>query len=249
MPPARQASVVRPPVLSPPAAARAKRSALLRIGGLVFVLIAATIVAQRLGWFNYRHTLQHIERIRQTHSFGTFAVGFVLVYGAVAAIGMPALPLTVVGGVLFGAFLGTVLSWCGAMIAAVIGYWTARSIARDVVLRWMKRYKRADTAVADARDFTGLLQLRLLPVLPLGMVNFVAGLARAPFVPYMAATAVGVLPALLIYNYFADSLLERVGGGRSAALISLVASSALLIVLTLLPKAYKRKAQRRDREQ
>jgi hypothetical protein len=44
------------------------------------------------------------------------------------------------------------------------------------------------------------------------------------------------MPSILIYCYFADSLLERVGNGRSDALVSLVVASALLVALSLAPK-------------
>jgi len=76
----------------------------------------------------------------------------------------------------------------------------------------------------------------LIAILPLGIVNFVGGLARTPFTSYMAATGVGIIPSILIYSYFADSLLERVGNGRSDALLSLVIASALLLALSLAPK-------------
>lgn len=232
--------------LMQPTAPRANtRSALVRIGGLVAVLALASVIGYKLGWFDYRHTLEHVARLRRSYGLGPFTIGFIVVYGLGGAVGMPALPFTVAAGVLFGTLLGAVLSWAGALVAAAFGYWTATRVARDVVLRWIRRYKRADAAVEDSRDFDGMLRLRLLPVLPLGVVNFVGGLARAPFWPYMAATAIGVIPATIIYCYFADSLLEGVGTGRSKALVSLGASSALLIVLSLAPRLVRRFTRRR----
>jgi uncharacterized membrane protein YdjX (TVP38/TMEM64 family) len=100
--------------------------------------------------------------------------------------------------------------------------------------------------VADARDFSGMLGLRLIPVLPLGTVNFVAGLARAPFATYMLATAIGIVPATTIYCYFADSLVEGVGHGRSDALRSLIIASVLLILLALTPKFVNRRKRAPD---
>lgn len=233
--------------LMQPTAPRAAntRSALVRIGGLVAVLVLASFIGYKLGWFDYRHTLLHVARLRRSYGLGPFTIGFIVVYGLGAAVGMPALPFTVAAGVLFGMLLGSVLSWAGALVAAAIGYWTANRVARDVVLRWIRRYKRADAAVEDSRDFDGMLRLRLLPVIPLGVVNFVGGLARAPFWPYMAATAIGVIPATLIYCYFADSLLEGVGSGRAGALVSLGVSSALLILLSLAPRLMRRFSRRR----
>jgi uncharacterized membrane protein YdjX (TVP38/TMEM64 family) len=144
--------------------------------------------------------------------------------------------------------IGAVVSWTGAMLSAAIGYWVARTIGRDVITRWLKRFRRIDAAVADARHFGGVLRLRLIPVLPLGAVNFVGGLARAHFGAYLAATAIGILPAVTIYNYFADSLLERVGNGRGEAFRSLIISSVLLLALSLAPKLLSRRRRTKEAE-
>ena len=149
---------------------------------------------------------------------------------------MPSLPFTVVAGVLFGTALGSTFAWVGEMVSAAAGYWIAITIGHDVVARWLSRYKRARAAIEDARDFEGILRLRLIPVLPLGTVNFVCGLARSPFGRYMVATAIGVVPSTIIYTYFADSLLERVGQGQAEAMRSVIIASALLIVLSLTPR-------------
>jgi uncharacterized membrane protein YdjX (TVP38/TMEM64 family) len=84
-----------------------------------------------------------------------------------------------------------------------------------------------------------MLRLRLIPVLPIGIVNFVAGLAEANVGPYLLATAIGVVPSIVIYTYFADSLIEGVSGGRKDAVASLLIASALLILLSLAPKLAK----------
>lgn len=216
------------------------RAALIRIGGLALILGVAALIGYKLGWFDYQHTLEHVARVRKSHSFAWFAVGFVVIYGVGTSVGVPGLPFTVAAGALFGTLLGSALSWAGAMIGATLGYWIARTIGHDVVVRWLKRFKRIDGAVAEARDFDGMLRLRLIPVFPLGTVNFVGGLARAPFRSYIAATAIGVIPATVIYTYFADSLLERVGNGRRDALTSLIIASVLLILLSLLPRLFGR---------
>lgn len=217
------------------------RTALVRVGALVALLVVASVVAYRMGWFDYQHTLQHIQHVRQAHSLVLFTTGFVVVFGLGASIGFPALPFTVAAGVLFGTVLGGVLSWLGAMIGASCGYWIARTVGHREVLRWVQRYKRASGAIEQARDFTGMLRLRLIPVLPLGIVNFVGGLARAPFGAYLAATGIGIAPSLFIYSYFADSLVEGVGSGRKNATTSLIIASVLLILLSLIPKLVARK--------
>ncbi len=228
---------------SPPARRGTARSALVRIGGLGLILAVASFVAYRFGWFDYRHALEHVERVRRSHSFAAFAIGFIVVYGLGTSVGLPGLPFTVAAGALFGTMLGAALSWAGAMAGATLGYWIARKIAHDQVLRWAQRFPRVSAAVEGARDFAGMFRLRLIPVLPLGTVNFVGGLARAHFGAYLLATAIGIIPSTVVYTYFADSLIEGVGGGRKDALTSLAVASVLLILLSLAPKIVARRAR------
>lgn len=217
----------------------ARGHALLRIGGLALLLVVATLIGYKLGWFDYQHTLTHIQRLRQSQNLPLFIVGFIVLYGVLTSFGLPGLPFNVAAGALFGTVIGGVLAWLGSMLGAIIGYWLARTVGHNEVLRWVRRYKRVDAAVEQARDFPGMLRLRLVPVLPIGVVNFVGGLAKAHFGGYLAATALGILPSVAIYSYFADSLAEGVGSGRTRALISLVVASALLILLSLLPRFFR----------
>lgn len=194
------------------------------------------LVGYRFGWFDYRHTLEHVERLRRMHGFALFAASYILIFGIGSAMGLPGLPFIIAAGALFGTLLGSVLAWLGAMLGAVIGYLIARTVGHDIVVRWVRRFRRVDAAVEEARDFSGMLRLRLLPVLPLGIVNFVGGLARSPILSYIAATAIGIVPSTVIYAYFADSLLEGASSGHANAVWSVVVASALLFGLSLAPK-------------
>jgi uncharacterized membrane protein YdjX (TVP38/TMEM64 family) len=211
------------------------RAALLRIGVLVLLLIAAAVIGYERGWFDPRHTIEHLARLRRSYDVLDISLAFVITIAVGTAAGSPGLPFIVAAGALFGTMLGAALSWVGAMVGAAAGYWLARTIGRGVVVNWLQRFKRAKEAADAARDFNGMLRLRLIAILPLGIVNFIGGLARTPFVSYMIATGIGIAPAILIYSYFADSLLEGVGG-RSDARLSLAIASVLLIVLSLTPR-------------
>ena len=219
------------------------QAAVIRIAGLAVLLLVGSYVGYRLGWFDYRHTVQHLDQIRRSHSVWVFAIAFIGVYAIGTSVGFPGLPFTVAAGAIFGTLLGSALSWAGAMVGAMIGYTVARTIGHNVVARWLQRYERANAAVGQASTFHGLLRLRLIPVIPLGTVNFVAGLAHSPFGTYLLATAIGIVPSTVIYNYFADSLVEGVGGGKTRALVSLLVASSLLILLSLLPRLLARRGR------
>jgi len=126
------------------------QAAIIRIAALAVLLLVGSYVGYRLGWFNYRHTVQHLDRIRRSHSVWVFGLVFTIVYALGTSVGFPGLPFTVAAGALFGTLLGSALSWAGAMLGAMVGYTVARTIGHDVVARWLTRYERANTAVTQA---------------------------------------------------------------------------------------------------
>jgi len=230
-----------------PAPAPRTRSVLIRVGALALLLTVASIVGYKLGWFDSAHTLAHVQRLHRSEDTGTFLIVSVLAYALLTSLGLPGLPFNVAAGVLFGSVVGGILAWIGSMLGAIIGYWVARTVGHNEVLRWVRRYRRVDAAVEQARDFPGLLRLRLVPVLPIGVVNFVGGLAKAHFGAYLAATALGIVPSVTIYSYFADSLVDGVGSGRRRAIVSLFVASTLLILLSLLPRLLRFREERDSR--
>jgi len=47
----------------------------------------------------------------------------------------------------------------------------------------------------------GIMTLRLLPVVPQTAVNIYAGMTYTPFWVFMVATAIGKMPAILVFAY------------------------------------------------
>jgi uncharacterized membrane protein YdjX (TVP38/TMEM64 family) len=227
---------------SPPAG-----RAIARIAGLVGILAVASLVAYKLGLFDYRHAADHITRLQRSHSIAEFAFLFVAVYAVATSIGVPAFPFTIAGGVVFGTMLGTSLSLLGAVLGAAIGYWLARTVAHDIVLRWLKRFRRLNVAIDESRHFAGVIRLRLVPVFPLGLVTFAVALAKAPFGRFLLATTIGLLPMTIIYSYFADTLIEGMAGGHRQALTTLAVASTTLIVLSLIPRLMTKRFPPRTR--
>lgn len=174
--------------------------------------------------------------MRQTRSSLSLAVLFVGIYALFTSLGAPATPFTVVSGALFGLVGGSVVAWIGAMVGAAVGYWIARTVGRGAVSRSIAKRQRVRLALEKAHDFNGMLGLRLVPVLPIGVVSLVGGLARAPFAAYLAATAVGVLPTTVIFCYFADVIVASGNGGRADATKAVLIASALVAAVSLAPR-------------
>ena len=101
-------------------------------------------------------------------------------------------------------------------------------------------------AFANAHGFLTLLRLRLIPIVPFNAINVGAGVSGVGLRPYVAATALGILPGTAVYTYFADALLSGASGSgpaRHRAFIRVLIAGVLVIALSFVPSLARRFAR------
>lgn len=134
-----------------------------------------------------------------------FALCYVL---AVTAL-VPGSVLNASAGALFGVTVGTLAVLAGATAGAALSFALARALGRPAVARLTGtgRLARLD-AHLSRRAFESVLFLRVASVFPFGAVNYGAGVAGVRFAPYIAGTALGIVPGTLVYTGLGDALRE-----------------------------------------
>ncbi|MBL0889053.1 MAG: DUF547 domain-containing protein [Gemmatimonadaceae bacterium] len=216
------------------------RSPWLRLLLLLLLLVGAWLVARATGVLDQLQLDRLPVLIREFRQFAWAAPAFVAAYAIIATVGLPATPLTLMGGALFGPWLGTLFNWLGASLGATGAFLLARALGRDAVRKLLGSRAGSLDALAGDHAFGSLLRLRLLPLIPFNGLNFGAGLAGVRPGTYVLATALGIIPGTAIYTYFADALLAGVDGAREAALQRVVIGGVLLVLLSFLPAIAKR---------
>lgn len=119
----------------------------------------------------------------------------------VAILPIPAEIPAAANGMMFGPVIGTLITWLGAIIGAVISFEVARRWGRPVAERLVKPtvIERADRLVASA-GWPGLLVLRLVPAVAFTAINWASGLTRMPRSTFIWTTAVGILPGAILFT-------------------------------------------------
>jgi uncharacterized membrane protein YdjX (TVP38/TMEM64 family) len=116
---------------------------------------------------------------------------------------VPGSVLTLAAGAIFGLAQGTVYVFVAAVLGSAAAFLAARHLARDAVERRIARNPRfgaIDRAVAaEGRKIVFLL--RLSPVFPFTLLNYVLGLTRVRFADYLVAS-LGMIPGTLLYVYY-----------------------------------------------
>lgn len=134
-------------------------------------------------------------------------LAYIALYITAVALSLPgAAFLTLTGGFLFGLVTGASAAVIGATIGATLIFLVARTALGEPLLR--RAGPRATQLAQGFRDdaFSYLLFLRLVPAFPFFLVNLVPAFAGVRLAPFVAATALGVIPGALVYAFAGTGL-------------------------------------------
>ena len=141
----------------------------------------------------------------QIDSFGMLAPGiFIISFIVATLLFLPGLPLTLLAGVLFGAFWGGVYVVIGSTIGVSLSFLVGRYLGRDFVRALtLKNEKLANLdQYIKARGDTILIISRLVPIFPFNLQNYAYGITDIKFSTYFWYSLIFMLPGTFIYTAF-----------------------------------------------
>ena len=160
------------------------------------------------------------EPMRWVDRLGIWApLIFGLLYIVATILMVPGSVITVAAGAIFGLFIGTMTVSLASTAGAILAFMIARYLIRDKIAQYVKRYPKFD-AVDQAIGKEGwkiVALLRLSPVVPFNLQNYLYGLTAIQLKPYALASWVAMLPGTLMYvylGYLGRVSLEAVGRGE-----------------------------------
>ncbi len=167
---------------------------------------------------------------------------FIAAYTIVTGLSLPgAVILTLAGGFLFGAVLGTLFVNVGATTGATLAFLTSRYVLQDTVEQKFGKALKPLQEGFTKNAFSYLLTLRLIPLFPFFVVNLVSGLTRVSAGTYIAATALGIVPGSFVYAY-AGRQLGTIHSLKDIASPNVIGAFVFLGLLALVPVVYKKYA-------
>jgi len=189
---------------------------LVALVGLAYALqLHRDISFETLLW--NRH---EIDRFVAEHSAAA-VIGFIVLYIAAVSLSLPGgAILTVTGGFLFGPVVGSVAACVGALAGATVIFLIARSALGEFVTRRAGPFAARFAEGFRADAFNYLLFLRLVPF-PFWLVNLASALLGVRLRTYVAATAIGIIPATVTFAIFGaglDSVMAAQESGYKACI-------------------------------
>lgn len=133
-------------------------------------------------------------------NFGAWApVVYAVIYVVSAPIPFLAPVLSTVGGLLFGALWGTFLVLIIATGSSLVPFVMARQLGREWVESKLQG-KKLDEIYQQSeggKGFTFVVLMRLIPVLPWEVQNYVGGLTKVSIPTFVLGTIAGIIPGSL----------------------------------------------------
>ncbi|AIE61775.1 TVP38/TMEM64 family protein [Bacillus methanolicus] len=133
------------------------------------------------------------------------------IFGLVPSIFLTAANLTV-----FGFWTGTLLSFAGEAIGAIISFILYRKgfkkLSESKLFSHPKVRRLLEAKGLEA--FFLVLSLRLLPFVPSGVVTFVAAIGKTSLLIFIIASSIGKIPALLLEAYSVYQLMNWTWQGK-----------------------------------
>jgi len=168
----------------------------------VVALLLAAVVAAAVVGLPLASWVASSAAWAQQHQLAAAAL-FVVIYVLAAVVLVPCAILTLAAGFLFGLPLGIALTSVGSVLGAAGAFVVGRFWAHDWVAQRIDRWPRFHALITATHTdgFVLVLLARLSPVIPYVLLNYAFSVTAVRFRAYILATAIGMLPAIVLYVY------------------------------------------------
>lgn len=177
---------------------------------------------------------------------GLAAITYIIIYVIATAISIPgATILTLIGGFLFGLWVGSIYVIIAATTGACLIFFAAKTALAGLLKKKTAKWINQLETGFNANALSYLLFLRLVPIFPFWLINIVAGLFNIPLKTFFITTFIGIIPGSFVYVSVGNGLSTIFAEGKTPNLSIIFKPSILLpilglAVLSLVPIVYKK---------
>lgn len=205
----------------------------LAVVGVAVGLLVAIALAWRVGplsrWMDADTLAAFWTNYGDTPMAGVVATATFVIGGLVL---VPLTFMITAAAIAFGPILGTVYAFAGALLSALLVYGVGALLGQRGARRVLgRRWRRVGDALSG-RGILAIALVRMVPVAPYSVVNFLAGALRIGFVDFALGTALGLAPGIIA--------LAVLGGRIGAVLrepgvwnVSLLIATAVVLLIAM----------------
>lgn len=159
-------------------------------------------------------------------------------------IGLPRQIAALSTGMLFGAKIGVLIATAATISGCMLTFVTSRYLlAHWVYLRFPSKSQTIHRFLSS-NTFTKALIIRILPLGSNFITNIIAGATRIPFRPYIAGSALGFIPQMLVFS-LAGAGIKLAAHHQNYLTLALAALALALMLMLYRQHKQKRQAKKK----
>tara|TARA_R110000868_G_scaffold190862_1_gene434768 strand:+ start:67088 stop:67780 length:693 start_codon:yes stop_codon:yes gene_type:complete len=209
------------------------------ISVLIFGLLSFYLFGEYFTLENLQNNHRAIFDIK--HSYPLLSALFYIVFYAVATtLSLPfGTVLAILGGYLFGTYIGLAVVTTGATIGATSIFLISRYSLKGVIPKPLEKIYNKVKNNFEEDEVSYLMFLRLVPLFPFAVVNILPALFKVPLRVYILTTFFGIIPGTFAHTYLGSAFeeVQTLSGIISPKVIN---GFVLLGLLALLPIVFKK---------
>ena len=133
--------------------------------------------------------------------------------------------ISVAAAIAFGPIKGWLLSVCGVVLAALVGWALGRQLNERRVHRWAGEKFAPTAKLLRTRGLVAVMAVRALPVAPFTIESIVAGALRIKWTDLVLGTIFGMAPGMLGTSFIGDQVGAAMSTGRQFNIWIVVAAA------------------------
>jgi phospholipase D1/2 len=208
--------------------------------GILLFLILMTLVWRFTPLADYINQ-DSISNLAETIETLPFAPLIILASFSLASVMAFPVTLLIIASVMtFGPVWGGFYALIGSVIGSLLGFAIGHAVGKQLIERVTgSAISRLSRRIAK-KGILSVITVRIIPVAPFTVINLIAGASHIKLRDFLIGTVIGILPGIITFTLFADSLIATIKKPEPSQIAILVGVMIFVIgVMIGLKKVFK----------
>ncbi len=169
---------------------------------------------------------------------------FLAAYIVGVVLAVPGTALTILAAPIFGFWPGLLLVVLASNFGCQITFFVSRFMGKDIIQRWIKpgSFLEKASGKIERNGFLFMLYVRILPLFPFNVINYLSGLTTIRYRDYTMATFLGMLPGTFMYVYLSYTATDVRNNPYG-----IIVSVSILVVFTAAVVLLKKRHEQKEK--
>lgn len=178
-------------------------------------------------------------------------IAYILLFTFLPTFFVPVTVLAISAGAVFGLWQACLYTFIGSFLNSTLTFVISKYFAYDLVndyaiSKYNVEYKKLKENTKGKKGFILILVLRLLPIAPFTLLNYLSGAVGCDYKTFITSTLLGIIPGIFCYTNIGANAIH---GFSPQLVISISILLVFLILTTVVAKKYYYKINHEEKKE